>query len=164
MLENANDYIQLVILKNVFSVERFPNKIKNFTNIVGQEMRGEYETHIVPMLSHACRTYLYHLSTMETNVDFGSFTRLSPPVKIPESAEELRTPIDLPTDRFSAYALPFDVDNTILGFRKQGRIPLAWQSEEIINPESRKLIFLMRHDKFLSNRLIHKLSFSIFYV
>ena len=127
-------------------------------------MVDEYETHLLPMLINTCRTYLYHLSMMQTNTDFASFSRLVPPVKIPESAEELRTPIDLPTDRFSAYALPFTVDNTILAFKKRGKINLSWVSPSIINPESRKLIFLMRNDKSNSNRFIRKLSFSIFYV
>ncbi|CAF0888301.1 unnamed protein product [Adineta ricciae] len=118
-IDNINGYVQVAILKHVFSIEHFPNTIKNYVNIVGQEMVDEYETHLLPMLMNTCRTYLYHLSMMQTNTDFGSFSRLVPPVKIPESAEELRTPIDLPTDRFSAYALPFTVDNTILAFKKR---------------------------------------------
>ncbi|UJR37133.1 hypothetical protein I4U23_029837 [Adineta vaga] len=146
-LDNMERYIAAAITRLVFSVDNFRNSLPNYVDILHMEMVEEYETHILPMLMHTCRTYLYHLSLMRTNTEFQSFHRLMSPVPIPESEAEQGTPVSPPTDRFSAYALPYPVDNSILGFAGNGDFHLAWLSPDIVNPESRKLIFLLRHDK-----------------
>jgi len=141
------NYLRSAVLDNVFSTGHFRNRIRNFETIVYLEIEHEYNTHILPMIMHTCRSYLYRLRFIQANTDFGSFNRLMSPVPIPETEEEQSSPVKKASERFNAYGMPFPVQNRIQLFRKNPIIARERIPSGIVHPESRILLFLIRHDK-----------------
>lgn len=140
-------YIQSAILDNVFSEGPFQNTMANFKEIVQREMVEEYEKHLLPMMMYTCRNYLARLRHIQANVNFQSFSRTSPPIPLPASHEE-HNPLPHPTHRFSAYGMPFPVENGIQKYRPESdefRDPV---SADRVHPESRTLLLLVRPDKY----------------
>ncbi|CAF0855023.1 unnamed protein product [Rotaria sordida] len=142
---NMRNYIQTALIDTIFAKDHFQNKMKNFENIVYFEMKHEYITHILPMLMHTCRTYLYRLPLIQANTDFESFNRLMSPIPIPATVEEQTSTLKIPLYQFSAYGMPFRVDNSIQKFRKSSTINRQYVSPDAVHPESRILLFLIRH-------------------
>jgi hypothetical protein len=141
------NYIRSATLDNVFSTGHFDNRIKNYETIFYLEMIQEYDTHMLPMMMHTCRNFLYRLSFIQANTNFESFTRLMSPVPIPETEEEQSSPLYMPLYRFNAYGMPFPVNNNIQKFRKDPIITRQRISRGLVHPQSRILLFLIRHDK-----------------
>ncbi|CAF1219891.1 unnamed protein product [Adineta steineri] len=135
--ENMKNYIRAGILDNVFGGGPFSNKMRDYDSIVYWEMLQEYDTHILPMLMHTCRTYLYRLPFIQANTDFGSFHRSMSPVPIPETEQEQRSPLQKPMDRFNAYSMPFFVDNAIQKFRKNPALYREQIPPGVVHPQSR---------------------------
>lgn len=107
------------------------------------------------MMMHTCRSYLYRLPFIQANTNFGAFNRLSSPVPIPETEEEQSSPLNVTLYPFSAYGMPFSVDNTIQKFRKNSRLSRQRIPRGSVHPDSRILLFLVRHDKYLRMNLFH---------
>lgn len=141
------NYLRSAVLDHVFSQGHFANHIKHFETIVYLEMVHEYNTHFLPMIMQTCRNYLFRLSATRANGDFGSFTRVHPPVPIPPTAEEQQSLLNVSYHRFSAYSLPFPVDTAIQKFRKDPKIIRPYIAYGSVHPDSRVLLFLIRHDK-----------------
>jgi hypothetical protein len=141
------NYIRSSILDNVFGRGHFENRIREYASIVYLEMEQEYETHLLPMMMRTCRTYLYRLPFIQANTDFGSFTRLMSPIPIPETEEEQSSPLKTSFHRFSAYGMPFRVENLIQKYRKNPVINKERIPPGVVHPKSRILLFLIRHDK-----------------
>ena len=57
------------------------------------------------------------------------------------------TPLNITFHRFSAYGMPFPVDNTIQKFRKNPFMNRQRIPHGVVHPDSRILLFLIRHDK-----------------
>jgi hypothetical protein len=145
--EDMKNYVRTAALDNIFGTGQFNNQIKDFETIVYLELLHEYETHILPMMLHNCRTYLYYLPFTQANTNFGTFNRSVSPIPIPETEEEQKTPLNTTYYRFSAYSMPFPVDNTIQKFRKNPIVTRQRIQHGTVHPESRILLFLIRHDK-----------------
>ena len=111
------------------------------------EFLNEYETHLLPMMMQTCRSYLYRLPLIQVNTDFGTFNRLVSPVPIPETEAEQSSPLNISFHRFSAYSMPFAVDNTIQRFRKNPVINRERLPHGAVHRDSRTFLFLIRHDK-----------------
>ena len=99
------------------------------------------------MMMQTCRSYLYRLPFIRANTNFGAFNRLVSPIPIPESEEEQSSPLKISSYEFSAYGMPFSVDNTIQKFRKNPIIRRERIPRGSVHPDSRILLFLVRHDK-----------------
>lgn len=99
------------------------------------------------MMMQTCRSYLYRLPFIRANTNFGAFNRLVSPIPIPESEEEQSSPLKISSYEFSAYGMPFFVDNTIQKFRKNPIIRRERIPRGSVHPDSRILLFLVRHDK-----------------
>lgn len=140
-------YIKSGVLDNVFSSGRFTNTIVNYDSILYVEVLEEYETHLLPVLMRVCRNYLYLLPHTRPNTNFGSFDRSTSPIPVPSTIEEQGTPIDVISTDFTAYSLPYPVDNSIQKFRKNPRLHRPQMPPNSVHPESRILLFLLRHDK-----------------
>ncbi len=145
--EEMMNYVRSATLDNIFGEGRFQNRMHEYEVIVYLEMLDEYDTHILPMLMDACRNYLYRLPLIQANTDFGAFTRVIPPIPIPETEEEQRSPLNISFHQFSAYGMPFPVDNTIQKFRKDPYMTRKRLPRGSVHPESRILLFLLRNDK-----------------
>lgn len=140
-------YIYSGILDLIFSNQYFPNKLRSFETIVYLELTHEYSTHILPMMQHTCRQYLYRLQFIQANTDFGSFNRLMSPIPIPATEEEQRSRLPSPIYQSSAYGMAFPVDNSIQKLRTKPIITRPKIASDSVHPESRILLFLIRHDK-----------------
>jgi hypothetical protein len=145
--EEMKNYVRSAILDNVFSKGQFDNRIKDYETIVYLEMLNEYNTHLLPMLMDTCRSYLYRLPFIQANTNFEAFSRSAPPIPIPETEEEQKSPLNITFHRFSAYGMPFPVDNTIQKFRKNPFMNRERIPHGAVHPDSRILLFLIRHDK-----------------
>ncbi|CAF3025667.1 unnamed protein product [Rotaria sp. Silwood2] len=115
--------------------------MKNYESIVYMELKHEYSTHILPMMLHTCRSYLYRLPFIQANTDFGSFNRLMSPIPIPPTPEAQSSTLTIPLYQFSAYGMPFRVDNRIQKFRKNPIISRQYVSPDSVHPESQENIF-----------------------
>ena len=143
-----NNYIKTAILDNIFSTGPFDNaRMIGYENVVYMEMQYEYDTHLLPMMMHTCRNYLYRLRFIQANTNFESFNRLMSPIPIPETEEEQTSPLNTSFHRFSAYGMPFPVNNIIQKFRKNPPVTRQQFPPGVVHPESRILLFLIRHDK-----------------
>jgi hypothetical protein len=142
-----SNYIRSAILDNIFSQDQSENRIKDYETIVYLEMIHEYNTHLLPMLMHTCRSYLYRLPFIQANTNFETFSRLISPISIPATEEEQKSPLNISYYSFSAYSMPFPVDNTIQKFRKNPIMTRQRIPHGVVHPESRILLFLIRHDK-----------------
>ena len=145
--EDMKDYIQSAVIDNIFAKEQFENTTKNFEAIVSLEMEQEYATHLLPMLLRTCRNYLYRLPFIQANTDFGSFNRRMSPIPIPDTEEEQKSPLKFPLHPFTAYGMPFPIDTRIQKFHEEPVIAREQVLSDIVHPESRILLFLIRHDK-----------------
>jgi hypothetical protein len=141
------NYIRTATLDNIFNLDYFENRIPDYETIVYLEFIQEYETHILPMLMNTCRHYLYRLPLIQANTDFGSFNRLSSPVPIPETEQEQSSPLDIEFHPFNAFGMPFPVDINIQKFRQNPDIRRERVERGAVHPDSRILLFLVRHDK-----------------
>jgi hypothetical protein len=143
-----SNYIKSAILDNVFSTGPFDNsRIRNYHSIVYTEMEQEFDTHLLPMMVHTCRSYLYRLPFIQANTNFESFNRLMSPIPIPESEEEQSSILDFPLYEFNAYGMSFPVNSRIQKFRKDPIMAREPIPHGAVHPESRILLFLIRHDK-----------------
>ena len=134
-------------MDNVFGPGRFESRIAEYPSIVYLEMVHEFETHILPAMMRVCRSYLHRLPSIQANTDFESFSRLSSPVPIPASEEEQSSPLPTPFYRFNGYGMRFPVQNYIQRFRKNPILTLEQIPSGVVHPDSRILLFLVRHDK-----------------
>lgn len=157
------NYIHAGVIDNVFAKDQFQNRIRNYNIIVYFELKLEFATHFLPMIQHNCRRYLYRLSLIQANTDFGSFSQLGSPIPIPATEAEQKALIPRPMYKFSPYSMPFRVENTIQKFRENPILNRGPFVRTDVHPESRNLLFLIRHDKYLLIKVI-KEYFVFFYI
>ncbi|CAF4609534.1 unnamed protein product [Rotaria sp. Silwood1] len=134
---NMRNYIQAGLIDNIFGKDYFQNKMKNYESIVYMELKYEYATHILPMMLYTCRSYLYRLPFIQANTDFESFNRLMSPIPVPATLQEQSSRLTIPLYQFSAYGMPFRVDNRIQKFRKNPIMSRQFVSPDSVHPESR---------------------------
>ena len=146
--ENMNHFINTAVIEHVFGGGRFENRIANYSEIVFNEMVEEYETHLLPAMMRTCRIYLFRLPFIQVNTDFINFNRSMSPVTIPATDSELQMPFSHGPFRFSAYGMPFKVENQIQFLRDHSLIKREKLPESSVHPESRVYIFMVRHDKY----------------
>lgn len=115
------------------------------------------------MMMHTCRSYLSRLPWIQANTNFGAFNRLTSPVPIPQTEEEQSSLLNLTLHQFSAYGMPFSVDNTIQKFRKNPMLTRQRIPRGSVHPDSRILLFLIRHDKYLRMNRCSILFFFFFF-
>jgi hypothetical protein len=141
------DYIKAAIIDNVFGTGRFENHMPHYIGIVYTEMVHEFETHLLPMMMSTCRTYLARLPLIQANANFLTFDRQMSPIPIPIDEDEQKSAFSTPYHRFSAYGMPYRVENYIQKFRRNPILVREHISSGLVHPESRILLFLVRHDK-----------------
>jgi hypothetical protein len=141
------NFVRSATLDNIFSPDTYDNRIRDFETIIYLEFFQEYDTHILPMLVHTCRIYLYRLPLIQANTKFDTFNRLTSPVPIPETEEEQSSPLNISFHQFSAFGMPFPVDINIQKFRKNPDMRRERMPRGAVHPDSRIFLFLIRHDK-----------------